>query len=43
MLDFILKWLTIMAESDGVGLNSEQFTISMSTCSTEIGLQIGHA
>ncbi len=30
--DFILKWLTIMADSDGVGLNSEQFTIRMSTC-----------
>lgn len=30
-LDFILKWFTIMALSDGVGLNSEQFTIKMST------------
>lgn len=29
--DFILKWFTIMALSDGVGLNSEQFTIKMST------------
>ena len=34
-LDFILKWLTIMAESDGVGLNREQFTIKISTCTAD--------
>lgn len=32
MLDFILKWFTIMADSDGVGLNREQFTTRMSIC-----------
>ena len=29
------KWLTIMAERDGVGLNSEQLTITMSTCKSK--------
>ncbi len=33
-LDFILKWFTIMALSEGVGLNSEQFTIKISTCAS---------
>lgn len=31
------KWLTIMAERDGVGLNSEQLTITMSTCKASPG------
>jgi len=39
-LDAILKWLTIMADSDGVGLNSEQLTIRMSTCAPARGARV---
>ena len=35
MSGLIPKWLTTMADSDGVGLNSEQFTITMSTCTVD--------
>ena len=33
----ILKWFTIIALRLGVGLNSEQFTIRMSTCVVHTG------
>ena len=33
MLGRMRKWFTIMDASDGVGLNREQLTIKMSTCS----------
>ena len=32
MLERILKWLMIMEEREGVGLNRLQFTTSMSIC-----------
>ena len=32
MLLLNLKWFTTAADSDGVGLNAEQWTISASTC-----------
>ena len=34
MLELNLKWLTIMADSDGVGLNKLQFTTRISICKT---------
>lgn len=42
MFDFILKWFTIMALSDGVGLNSEQFTIRMSTWQPAHPCELSH-
>ncbi len=44
MLDRILKWLMIIADREGVGLNRLQFTIRMSTCTpTDIEDMSSHA
>ena len=39
MLERILKWLMIMDEREGVGLNRLQFTTRMSTCRQGTGRQ----
>ena len=37
----ILKWFMMVALSEGVGLNSEQFTITTPTCTTRQQRQWG--
>ena len=40
MLSFMSKWLTTMAASEGVGLKHEHDTITMSTCTQALGVNV---